>query len=71
MGSAADLKWIQNEIKNLNDPELIELIKKLLLYRSKVSRQTLDQALDEAFEDLNQGKTVSHEEVKKKYRKWL
>jgi hypothetical protein len=71
MGNSADLKWIQSEIKNLDDPELIALIKKLLLYRSKTSQRELNTALDEAFEDLAKGKTTPHEEVRKKYEKWL
>lgn len=71
MSSTADLKWIQEEIKNLDDPDLIELIKKILLNRTKASDQSLNKALDEAHEDLENGRTTPHEEVRKKYEKWL
>lgn len=71
MGNSADLKWIQSEIKNLDDPELIALIKKLLLYRSKISQRELNTALDEALDDIANERTVPHEEVRKKYQKWL
>ena len=71
MSSTADLKWIQEEIKNLDDPDLIDLIKKILMYRTKSAETSLNQALDEAHQDLMNGRTTPHDEVRKKYEKWL
>ena len=71
MSQSADVKWIKEEIDKLNDPELIELIKKLLLFRSKDSETALNKALDEALDDVAKGRTVPHEEVRKKYQNWL
>jgi len=71
MSQSADVKWIKEEIDKLNDPELIELIKKLLLFRSKDSEIALNKALDEALDDVAKGRTVPHEEVRKKYQKRL
>jgi len=71
MSQSADVKWIKEEIDKLNDPELIELIKKSLLFRSKDSESALNKALDEAMDDIKNGRTVPHDEVRKKYEKWL
>ncbi|MGB6037755.1 MAG: hypothetical protein WBG42_15885 [Cryomorphaceae bacterium] len=71
MSNSTDIRWIQKEIENLDDPALLELIKKLLLYRSNNEQAALKKALDEAFDDLKNGRMTGHEDVRKKYEKWL
>ncbi len=71
MSDSTDIRWIQKEIENLDDPALLDLIKKLLLYRSNNEKAALKKALNEAFDDLKNGRTTGHENVRKKFEKWL
>jgi len=72
MNLDADITWIQNEIAKIKDPDLIQLFKSLLLYREKkASADALDLLLDKSLNDIKEGKTRTHDEVKGKYDKWL
>jgi len=72
MDIQADIKWIVAELRSVKDPHLIEAFKQLLKYR-KSDRATdqLDQALERAMADKAEGRVIPHEEVRKKYDKWL
>lgn len=57
----SDIKWIQNELNRVKDPELIELFKRLLLFRSKVDSVSLEdynRELKEAEKRIEQGHFV-------------
>ncbi len=72
MDLQADITWIQKEIANIKDPELIAVFKSLLKYRDKKSsEETLDSLLDRAFDDIEAGRTTPHDTVMKKFEKWL
>jgi hypothetical protein len=71
MNLDADIAWIQNEIAKIKDPELIQFFKSLLHYRDKKASAELDFLLDKSLHELEEGKTKPHDEVKRKYDKWL
>lgn len=72
MDIQADISWIQKEIAKINDPDLINVFKSLLKYREKnSSNEVLDVLLEKSFKDLEEGRTIPHNEVRKKYKKWL
>ena len=72
MDIQADISWIQQEIAKINDPDLINIFKSLLKYRDKkTSDENLDIVLEKAMQDLDEGRITSHDEVRKKYDKWL
>lgn len=68
MDIKADISWIQKEIAQINDPDLIDLFKSLLKYHEKkVSEEALEIFLEKAFKDVEEGRTTPHNEVRKKY----
>jgi hypothetical protein len=72
MDLKADIIWIQKEIAKITDPELIEVFKSLLKYReTKSSTEALDYYIDKSLQEVREGKVTSHDEVRKKYDKWL
>ncbi len=72
MNLDADITWIQNEIAKIKDPDLIHVFKSLLLYREKkASAEALDLLLNKSLNDLQEGRTKPHDEVKSKYDQWL
>jgi predicted transcriptional regulator len=72
MDLQADIKWIKSELNQVTDQNLIEAFKQMLTYRkNKVDESNLDNALDRAINDVEEGRVKSHEEVRKKYDKWL
>jgi len=72
MDIQADIKWIQKELKEIQDPDLIEIFKNLLRYRHKkedvdwwhgisdVEKKGILQGIDE-FEN---GEAIPYERVK-------
>ena len=73
---AEKLKLIE-WLAGLNDPSLIERIK---LLKEQPETQTdwweeispaERQAIDEGLEDARNGKITAHEQVRKRYEKWL
>ncbi len=71
MNLDADIAWIQNEIAKIKDPDLIQLFKSLLQYRDKKASAEFDFLLDKSLHELEEGKTIPHNEVKRKYDRWL
>jgi predicted transcriptional regulator len=72
MDLQADIKWIKSELNQVTDQNLIEAFKQLLTYRkNKVDESNLDNALDRAIKDAEEGRVKSHDEIRKKYTKWL
>lgn len=71
MDIQADIKWIQNELSNVNDPDLIEAFKRLLQFRKKTETFTLEQYnldLKEAENRIEQGNYLTQEQVEKRLR---
>ena len=74
MNLKADIKWIQAELMKVKDPELITVFKSLLKYREKKvaeEKTAFDLSFERALLDKQEGRTKPHEEVRKKYEKWL
>jgi len=46
-------------------------IKRLETFLAEVSESELSASLDRALEEVKKGKVTPHEEVRKKYEKWL
>lgn len=68
----ADINWIIAELREVKDPDLIGRIKSLLSGgSSNTEDEELLKALDEAYEDKKARRVVPHEEVRKRYSKWL
>ncbi|MBA5628466.1 hypothetical protein [Moheibacter lacus] len=71
MDIQADIKWIQNELSNVNDPDLIEAFKRLLQFRKKTETFTLEQynlELKEAENRIEQDNYLTQEQVEKRLR---
>lgn len=71
MDIQADIKWIQNELSNVNDPDLIEAFKRLLQFRKKTETFTIEQynlELKEAENRIDQGNFLTQEQVEKRLR---
>lgn len=72
MDIQADINWIVSELKQVKDPHLIEAFKQLLKYRSSDRSMTeLELSLGRSMKDFQSGRVHSHEEVRKRYDKWL
>jgi hypothetical protein len=71
MNIDADIKWIQNELNKVNDPDLIEVFKRLLKFRKKTESVTLEQynrEIEEAESRIKQGQFFTQEQVEKRLR---
>lgn len=56
----------------VKDPDLIKAIKSILKYsEKKTSKEAFDAAFLRAVEDKKAGRTKPHQEVMKKYEKYL
>ena len=79
MSLQVDIKWIQSELSQVTDPELISAFKSLLTYRKRqVTRDWWDEISEDERAEINEGirqadngEVISNEEVKKSYNKWL
>lgn len=72
MDLQADINWIQSEIAKIKDPELIHALKEMLKDRAAYSKtDNLEFFLEKSLDDLKKGYVTPHDEVKKKYGKWL
>ena len=72
MNLEADINWIQKEIGKIKDPDLINVFKSILQYREKkAADDTLDLLLEKAIADRENERTKPHDEVRRKYDKWL
>ena len=73
MDVQADIKWIQNELNKVNDPDLIEVFKRLLQFRKKTESVTLEQynsEIEEAERDIEAGRVYSQSQIKKLNEEW-
>mgnify|MGYP001804006229 CR=1 FL=1 len=77
MALQADLKWILNELKDVEDPALIEAFKNMLKYRKKVKSNLLSEEqkreeilMNEAEADIKAGRTYSIKESRKIIDSW-
>lgn len=75
MDIKADLKWIQNELKHVKDPVLIEAFKNLLQYRKKVSPERVgieqyNKELDESIAQIDREEVYAHEEMGSRIKQW-
>ena len=75
MDIKADIKWIQQELKQVKDPTLIEAFKNLLQYRKKVvseriSIEQYNKEIDESIAQIKNGKTYTHEQVGERIKQW-
>ena len=71
MDIQGDIKWIQNELNKVNDPDLIEAFKRLLQFRKKTETFTIEQYnldLKEAENRIEQGNYLTQEQVEKRLR---
>ena len=72
MDIQADINWIMAELQQVKDPHLIEAFKQLLIYRkAEHSEKEFDQAFERAMADKAEGRVTPHDQVRKKYDKWL
>ncbi len=73
MNIQSDIKWIQEELMKVEEPELITALKSMLKYRQRQveNRSVFDLAYARAVKDKESGRTKAHTEVRKKYEKWL
>jgi hypothetical protein len=69
-----DVKWIQDQLNDITDPDLIAIFKSLLKYKNKKAESpTLaeyNQELDEAENEIESGNYYTQEEAKKIASQW-
>lgn len=73
MDIKADIKWIQDELDKIRDPELIQVFKQLLLFSKKNRPATLSEYNDDilaAEEDINAGKCYSQDDINEAKEGW-
>jgi len=75
MDVQADIKWIQAELVNVKDPNLIEAFKQLLTYRKArvIEPLTVTQYIDdikEAEVQIENGDYLSIEDFEKDSKQW-
>ena len=77
MNLQADIQWIQKELNEVQDPNLIEAFKSLLKYRKKrvVSYSSIDveqynKELDASEKEIEEGNFYTHEQVRKIASQW-
>jgi hypothetical protein len=75
MDIQADLKWIQNELKEVKDPTLIKVFKNMLKYKKKVSPKRIsieqyNKEIDESIAQIGRGEVYTHKEVGEQIEQW-
>lgn len=71
MDVQADIKWIQNELNKVNDPDLIEAFKRLLQFIKKTEVVTLEhynREIKEAENRIEQGAFLTQEQVERRLK---
>ena len=71
MNIQSDIKWIQNELNKVSDPDLIEAFKRLLKFRKKTETVTIEQynqEIKEAENRIKQGSFLTQEQLEKQLR---
>jgi hypothetical protein len=76
MDMQADINWIITELKSVKDPNLIEALKNLLVYRkrkeqtdaelSPMSIKEMEERLKQSEADIDEGRVFTTDEVKKR-----
>lgn len=72
MDIQAEIKWIQNELNKVKDPDLIEVFKRLLKFRKKTESFTLEdynREIKEAEERIENGQFFTQEQVEKRLKR--
>lgn len=75
MDIKADIKWIQQELKEVKDPTLIEVFKNLLQYRKNVSSQRIsieqyNKEIDSSIAQIKSGETYTHQQMEERIKQW-
>ncbi|WP_010178985.1 hypothetical protein [Aquimarina agarilytica] len=75
MDLQADIQWIQKELSEVRDPNLIEAFKNLLKYRIKNKSNTIDlelynQELEASEKEIEEGHFHTQEQVRKIASQW-
>lgn len=71
MNLETDIKWIQNELNKVNDPDLIEAFKRLLQFRKKtetITSEQYNQEIKEAENRIEQGSFITQEQLEKRLK---
>tara|TARA_R110001592_G_scaffold363212_1_gene681394 strand:+ start:1791 stop:2042 length:252 start_codon:yes stop_codon:yes gene_type:complete len=77
MNLQADIKWIQEELTNVKDPNLIEAFKNMLKYRKtknkslSATQEELKQRAEESLQAIKKGETVSLSAFQTENKEWL
>ncbi|MGD1845233.1 MAG: hypothetical protein ACFB10_07560 [Salibacteraceae bacterium] len=79
MDLQADINWIKSRIDGINDPAHIQVLKSIVSSFSKEGSNeaweeiTSDEiaAIDEGIQQADSGETVTHAEMKNRFKKWL
>ena len=73
----ADIKWISQELKKINDPTLIEAFKNILKSRNnqgqiteRISLEQYNREIQEAILQVKNGAFYTQEELEKMADKW-
>ena len=70
MNIQAEINWIKTELDKVQDPLLIDLVKRLLKYRDHSLQNEMDQMILAAEDDVANGNVISHEELGKRMNDW-
>jgi len=69
-----DLKWIQDQLNDVTDPDLIAIFKSLLNYKNKKAESATladyNRELDEAENEIESGNYYTREEAQKIASQW-
>ena len=77
MNIQAEISWIQAELANVKDPNLIEAFKNLLKYRKtknavlSTTKEELRQRAEESLKSIEKGETVSLNTFQTENKEWL
>lgn len=73
MNLEGDIKWIQEELNHVKDPDLIEAFKRLLQFRKKSLVATIEDYnndIAESEKDIEAGRIYSQNQIEKMNELW-
>lgn len=73
MNLQADIKWIQEELNHVKDPDLIEAFKRLLQFRKKSLASTIEDYnndIAESEKDIEAGRIYAQNEIETLNEVW-
>jgi predicted transcriptional regulator len=75
MDIQADISWIKAELDHVKDPHLIEAFKNLLNYRRSAKatddvQAEMERMVAEGLDDINSGRVISTEDLRKEASSW-